>query len=323
MTKPAILVLGDYADYDSAPLQAGYTVWSMKEGGTPDHLSEAALQAIRGIAFRGHSFLNAEIMDRFPNLGMIANLGVGYDTIDVAHAVSRGILISNTPDVLTEDVADLGIGMMIAWPRGIPGAQSWITSGEWAKHGEYRLQRKVSGKRAGIVGLGRIGRAVAERLVPFNINVSYFARSEKETPGWTHFDDITAMAAEVEVLFVCVSGGPSTAGIVGADALDALGTNGFLINISRGTTVDEEALLDALECKSIAGAALDVFLNEPGIDPRFLALDNVLLQPHQSSGTIETRTRMGELQRENLVAFFAGTPLVTPVKECLSGDLRA
>ncbi len=315
MTKPDILVVGDYADYDHAPMQEAYNTWHMAEGGTLDHLPAEAFEAIRGIAFRGHSFLSGEIMDRFPNLGMIANLGVGYDTIDVAHAVSRGILVSNTPDVLTEDVADLGIGMMIAWSRGIPGAQNWITSGHWAQHGEYRLQRKVSGKRAGIVGLGRIGRAVAERLVPFNIDVSYFARAPKETPGWTHYDDIAAMAANVDVLFVCVSGGPATAGIIGKDILEALGPAGLLINISRGTTIDEPALLNALESGAIAGAALDVFLNERHIDPRFLALDNVLLSPHQSSGTIETRTRMGALQRENLAAFFAGQALITPVPE--------
>lgn len=316
MSKPNILVVGAYADYDRLPMEAAYETWAMAEGGQPDDLPAEAFEAITAIAFRGHSFMGAEIMDRFPNLGMIANLGVGYDTIDVAHAVSRGIKVSNTPDVLTDDVADLGVGLMIGWSRGIPGAQAWIKSGDWAQHGEYRLQRKVSGKRAGIVGLGRIGRAVAERLVPFNIDVSYFSRTPKDTPGWTYYDNIAAMAADVDVLFVCVSGGPTTAGIVDAQVIKALGPAGLLINISRGTTVDEGALLDALESGAIAGAGLDVFMNEPHIDPRFLALDNVLLSPHQSSGTIETRTRMGELQRENLAAFFAGTPLVTPVPEC-------
>ena len=316
MSKPDILVVGAYPDWDSAPMEETYTIWTMEEGGTPDHLPSEAFDAIRAIAFRGHSFLSAEIVDRFPNLGVIANFGVGYDTIDVKHAVSRDILVSNTPDILTEDVADLAIGMMIGWSRAIPGAQDWITSGEWAQNGEYRLQRKVSGKRAGIVGLGRIGRAVAERLVPFNIDISYFARSEKETPGWRYYSDIVAMASEVDVLFVCVSGGPETRDLVGEEALKALGPKGLLINVSRGTTVDESALLDVLENKRIAGAALDVFLNEPRIDARFLNLDNVLLQPHQSSGTVETRMAMGELQRANLAAFFAGTPLVTPVPEC-------
>jgi lactate dehydrogenase-like 2-hydroxyacid dehydrogenase len=316
MSKPEILVVGEYAGYDFDPMDAVYNISQMDEGGTLDHLSQDALNGIQAIAFRGHSFLSGEMMDKMPALKMIANFGVGYDTIDVAHALTRGIKVSNTPDVLTEDVADLGIGMMIAWSRNIPGAQAWIKSGEWAQHGEFRLQRKVSRKRAGIVGLGRIGRAVAERLVPFKIDVSYFARSPKDTPGWTHYSDIAVMAAEVDVLFICVSGGPETAGIIGEKEIAALGGSGLLINISRGTTVDEEALLNALEGNVIAGAAMDVFMNEPHIDPRFLALDNVLLSPHQSSGTIETRTRMGELQRENIAAHFAGKPLVTPVPEC-------
>ena len=316
MSKPEILVVGDYDAYDFDPMAAVYSISQMKEGGTLDHLSQDTLNGIEAIAFRGHSFLSGKMMDQMPKLKMIANFGVGYDTIDVPHALTRGINVSNTPDVLTEDVADLGIGMMIAWSRNIPGAQAWIKSGEWAKHGEFRLQRKVSRKRAGVVGLGRIGRAVAERLVPFNIDVSYFARSAKETPGWTHYNDIAAMAKEVDVLFICVSGGPSTAGIIGEKEIAALGEAGLLINISRGTTIDEGALLTALEQGTISGAAMDVFMNEPNIDPRFLALDNVLLSPHQSSGTIETRTRMGELQRENLAAHFAGEPLVTPVPEC-------
>lgn len=315
MTKQDLLVVGAYPEWDSAPMEATYKTWAMKEGGTPDHLSPETLSSIRAIAFRGHSYLSGEVMDRFPNLGMIANFGVGYDTIDVAHAVSRGIAVTNTPDILTEDVADLAIGMMIGWSRGIPGAQAWIHSGDWARHGEYRLQRKVSGKRAGIVGLGRIGRAVAERLVPFNIDVSYYSRSAKETPGWTHYSDIIALARDVDVLFVCVSGGPTTRDLINADVLNALGAKGLLINVSRGTTVDEDALLAALESGQIAGAGLDVFLNEPKINPRFLKLDNVLLQPHQSSGTVETRMAMGELQRANLAAYFSGAPLVTPVPE--------
>jgi len=272
MSKPDILMVGACPDWDSAPMHETYSVWKMDEGGNPDHLSSEALESIRAIAFRGHSFLSREVMDSFPNLGVIANFGVGYDTIDVPHAVSRGISVTNTPDILTEDVADLAVGMMIAWSRSIPGAQAWVKSGKWAAHGEYHLQRKVSGKRAGIVGLGRIGRAVAERLVPFNIEISYFSRAEKLTPGWTHYLDIAALAEEVDVLFVCVSGGPSTLNLVGVDALNALGKKGLLINVSRGTTVDEEALLDALESKRIAGAALDVFLNEPKIDARFLDL---------------------------------------------------
>ncbi len=207
--------------------------------------------------------------------------------------------------------------MMIGWSHKFPGAQAWIKSGDWARHGEYCLQRRVSGKKAAIVGLGRIGRAVAERLVPFNIDVSYFALAPKETPGWAYYDEIATSAADVDMLFVRITGGPATVGIVGADAIRALGPTGLLVNVSRGSTVDEKALLEALETKAIAGAALDVFVNEPSIDPRFLMLNNVLLQPHHSSGTIEARTRMGALQRENLAAFFSGQSLITPVPECV------
>ena len=255
----------------------------------------------------------AEIMDAFPNLGMVANYGVGFDTIDVAHATSKGIKVSNTPDVLTDDVADLAVGMIIAQSRGIVGASSWIKSGNWAERGAFGLQRKVSGKRIGIVGLGRIGRAIAERMQPFGGPIHYFSRAEKETPGWFHHADIVELAAEVDILVVTVSGGPNTIGIVGTEALNALGSDGLLINVSRGTTIDEGALLDALERGTIRAAALDVFENEPHIDVRFHRLENVLLSPHQSSGTIETRKVMGQLQRDNLAAFFAGKPLLTAV----------
>lgn len=206
---------------------------------------------------------------------------------------------------------------MIGCSRNIPGARAWIKSGDFAKHGEYCLQRWVSGEKAGIVGLGRIERAVADRLVPFNIDISHFARAPKETPDRACYNDIAALAADVDVQFVCISGGPATVGIVGAEAIRALGPTGLLVNVSRGTAVDEKALLEAFETKAIAGAALDVFVNEPGIDPRFLMLNNVLLQPHHSSGTIEARTRMGAFQRENLAAFFSGQSLITPVPECV------
>lgn len=268
---------------------------------------------MEAFAFKGHGTLGAEIMDAFPKLGMIANYGVGYDTIDVAYAASKGIKVSNTPDVLTDDVADLAVGMVIAQSRGMVGASNWIRSGNWAKNGAYPLQRKVSGKKIGIVGLGRIGRAVAARLQPFGCDIHYYSRAAKDTPDWVHHSDIVTMASAVDILVVTLSGGPETIGMVGADALKMLGPEGLLVNASRGTTINEGAMLDALESGTIRAAALDVFENEPNIDPRFLALDNVLLQPHQSSGTMETRKVMGQLQRDNLAAYFAGKQLLTPV----------
>jgi lactate dehydrogenase-like 2-hydroxyacid dehydrogenase len=311
--KSHILTFETYDDWDQGPLEDTYVVHNLPHGGKISDLSSEAIANVEAFAFKGHEQLGASIMDAFPKLGMIANYGVGYDTIDVAHASSKGIKVTNTPDVLTDDVADLAVGMVIAQSRGMVGASEWITSGNWAKQGAYQLGSKVSGKTIGVVGLGRIGRAVAERLQPFGGDIHYYSRSPKDTNGWVHHDDIVSMAEVVDILIVTLSGGPETVGMVGAEALEALGADGLLVNASRGTTVDEAALLDALENQTIRGAGLDVFENEPHINPRFLALSNVLLQPHQSSGTTETRKVMGQLQRDNLAAFFAGEPLLTPV----------
>ncbi|MEO0381670.1 MAG: 2-hydroxyacid dehydrogenase, partial [Pseudomonadota bacterium] len=299
-------------DWDTVPMEAEYHVHNLPHGASLDSLPAEAFEQVEAFAFRGHDHLGADIMDAFPKLGMIANYGVGYDTIDVAYATSKGIRVSNTPDVLTEDVADLAVGMLIAGSRGMIGASDWIRSGQWST-GAYALQRKVSGSTVGIVGLGRIGRAVAERLVPFGCDIHYYSRAPKDTPGWTHHDDIVAMAGAVQTLVITVSGGPETLGIVGAEAIAALGPDGFLVNASRGTTVDEATLLTALETGVLGRAALDVFLSEPDLDPRFLKLNNVLLSPHQSSGTVETRKVMGQLQRDNLAAYFAGEKLLTAV----------
>lgn len=313
MTKPQILAFDSYDDWDLEPMRAAYSVHAMPDHGTLDDLSAEIIESVEAFAFKGHSTLNADFIDAFPKLRMIANFGVGYDTIDVAHAHSKDIKVSNTPDVLTNDVADLAVGMVIAQSRGMLGASNWIRSGHWASKGNFRLQRSVSGKRVGIVGLGRIGRAIAERLEPFGMQISYFSRSAKPTPAWVYCDDIVAMAGSVDILVVAVSGGSATRGIVGRQAIEALGPNGLLVNISRGSTMDQDALLDALEQGTLGAAALDVFDNEPNVDSRFLALDNVLLQPHQSSATVETRKLMGQLQRDNLAAFFAGRPLLTEV----------
>ncbi len=294
-------------------MQQSYTLHQFPASGKPDDLDERTREQIRAFAFKGHSALGADIIDAFPNLEIIANYGVGYDTIDVAYATSKGIKVTNTPDVLTDDVADLAVGMLLALNRGMVGAETWVRSGHWAGHGAYPLQRTLSGVSVGIAGLGRIGQAIANRLQGFNTNIHYYARSEKDTPGWVYHNDLVALARATDVLIVAVSGGPDTAKIISKEVIHAIGSDGLLVNCARGSTVDEEALIKALETKAIRGMASDVFNNEPNIDPRFLALDNVLLQPHQSSGTIETRKAMGQLQRDNLAAHFADQPLLTPV----------
>ena len=311
--KPHILAFETFDDWDSAPLNELFTVHQFPASGVPSDLPGEVTEQIRAFAFKGHSSLGADIMDAFPNLGLVANYGVGYDTIDVAHATSKGIKVTNTPDVLTNDVADLAVGMLLALNRGIPGASDWVTSGQWASAGAYPLQRTLSGASVGIAGLGRIGRAIGNRLQGFETDIHYYARSQKDTSGWTYHDNLVSLAEQSDIFIVAVSDGPDTLKIISANVISAVGPDGLLINIARGSTMDEEALISALRNKQIRGAALDVFNNEPNIDSRFAQLDNVLLQPHHSSGTIETRKQMGALQRENLIAFFDGKPLLTPV----------
>ena len=219
-----------------------------------------------------------------------------------------------TPDVLTEDVADLGIAMMLAQTRGVVGADAWVRSGDWARKGLYPLQSRAHGKRAGVLGLGRIGFEVARRLAGFGMRIAYSDIVAKDdTRDWDFIPDPVALAEASDFLFVTLAASAATRHIVGKDVIGALGRDGMLINISRASNIDEEALLTALENRSLGAAALDVFEGEPALNPRFLALDNVLLQPHHASGTVETRKAMGKLVRDNLTAHFEGRPLLTPV----------
>lgn len=313
MARPTLIAIGNYNDWDVEPMQAEYTLHPVASVEALAHLPEDVCADARALAFKGHAPFGGKQMDLLPNLGLIANYGVGFDAIDVAAADARGIKVTNTPDVLNDDVADLAVAMWIAQARRIPEASDWVRSGTWSEGRDFPLNRKASGRRVGILGLGRIGREIADRLAAFKTEVHYASRSEKDTPGWTYHPDYVSLARAVDDLFIAVVGGPDTAGCVTAEVLDALGPDGVLVNISRGSVVDEGALLDALEQGRIRGAALDVFQDEPKIDPRFLRLDNALLQPHQGSGTGETRRAMGQLQRDNVAAFFADRPLLTPV----------
>lgn len=309
----ATLAIGPYNEAERPALAEAFAPHFFATPAEAVALDPDARGAITTLAFKGHHPFGADEMDQFSNLKAIANYGVGYDAIDIAAANARGIKVSNTPDVLNDDVADLAIAMWIAQGRNMRAAEDHVRSGTWAQKGEYPLGRKVSASKVGIMGLGRIGRDIADRLAAFKTEVHYHARSEKKTPGWTYHADPVALAKAVDFLFVALVGGPETENYVSKEAIAALGPRGVLINISRGSTVDEAALLDALESGALAGAGLDVFLNEPAIDPRFLALENVVLQPHQGSGTVETRAAMAQLQRDNVAAHLAGKPLITPV----------
>ena len=314
MSDPVLLISGAaFTEEERARLEASMPFAFVS--GPPDMaaLEEGTRKSIRAIAFKGHHSLTGAEMDLFPSLGVIANYGVGYDAIDIAAATARGIKVTNTPDVLNDDVADLAVAMLIAQCRNMVAGDALVRSGRWSAGESFPLNRQMSGSTVGIVGLGRIGREIANRLAAFKCEIHYTSRSEKETPGWTYHSSPVEMAKAVDVLVVALVGGKETEGHVSRQVIDALGPRGIVINISRGSTIDEGALLDALEEGRIAGAGLDVFLNEPKVDPRFLKLDNVHLQPHQGSGSVETRRRMAKLQLANIEAFLAGEPLQTPV----------
>ena len=307
------LAIGPYNDDEKQGLTRELSPIYLDGPASVANLDAAQREAIKAVAYKGHHAFGATEMDLLPNVGAVANYGVGYDAIDVKEASARGIKVSNTPGVLNDDVADLAVAMLIMQGREMEHASAWARSGKWAEQGEYRLNRKVSGGRVGIVGLGRIGREIADRLAAFKMDIHYWSRSEKDTPDWTHHSDPVSLANAVDYLIVALVGGPDTEQFVSKEVIAALGSRGVLVNISRGSTVDEGALLDALESGAIAGAALDVFLNEPKIDARFYALDNVVIQPHQGSGTVETRAAMAKLQRDNVLAFLGAKDLLTPV----------
>ena len=251
-------------------------------------------------------------MRRLPKLEIVACYGVGTDAIDLSYASAHGIRVTNTPDVLTADVADLAVGLLLAVARQITRADAYVRSGSWPK-GNMHLVTRVSGKNVGVVGMGRIGAAVARRLAAFDCNIAYFDLSQRADLAYDFVPDLVDLAARSEFLIVTLAGGESTKGMIDGRVLNALGPDGILINVSRGSIVQEPALLDALASERIKGAGLDVYWNEPNIDTRFRSLENVVLQPHHASGTTETRRAMGKLVRDNLKAHFSGAALITPV----------
>lgn len=256
--------------------------------------------------------MSGEQMDALPALRVIVHFGVGYETTDVDHARSRGIAVSNTPDVLTDCVADLAVGGLIDVLRGLSAADRFVRRGDWGRE-QFPLATRVTGRKVGILGLGRIGHAIAHRLTAFDARLSYHSRHRVPGVPYPYAESPDALAAAVDVLVVATSGGAETAGLVSAAVLAALGPAGYLVNIARGSVVDEQALVAALVSGGIAGAALDVFADEPQVPEPLLGMDNVVLLPHIASATTETREAMGELAFRNLHQFLTDGTLVTPV----------
>jgi lactate dehydrogenase-like 2-hydroxyacid dehydrogenase len=310
--KPTLLMIGAYPDWDMEALEATYDVIRMWEHGDADALLAQRGKDVRAIATRGDLGASKALIDMLPNLEFIGCFGVGTDGIDRTATRPRGIKISNTPDVLTEDVADLALALMLAIARHVLRGDQLVRRGAWPNSG-LELVTRLNGKRLGIIGLGRIGKAIAKRGAGFSMPISYFGRHPQEDVDYTYQPSLEGLAADSDFLVAIVPGGAATTNLVTAEVLQALGPNGFFVNVARGSVVDEVALLHALENRTIKGAALDVFWNEPNIDARFLKLDNVVLHPHHGSGTVETRKAMGQLVRDNLAAHFSGQPLLTQV----------
>ncbi len=252
------------------------------------------------------------LIEALPNLEIIANMAVGVDNVDLEAARERSIVVTNTPAVLTNDTADIGLSLVLALARRIVEGDMYVRVGKW-QNGPLPLGVTLTGKKAGIVGLGRIGLAVAKRLAAFEMDVVYHGPNRKEDQPYEYYDDLEKMAGDVDFLILCCAGGPATENLVTYEVLEALGPDGFLVNIARGSVVNEEDLLMALSNKKIAGAGLDVYTNEPYVPSPLLTMDNVVVLPHLGSATYETRTEMGRLVLENIQAHFNGEPLLTAV----------
>jgi len=273
---------------------------------------DAYRRQIRGLVTTGGVTVDAGLIERLPALEVIATRGVGFDHIDLEAVRTRKIVVSNTPGVLTDCVADLAVGAMIAVSRRLVVADHFVRSGGWLE-GKFPLSNKVSGKRLGIVGMGRIGRAIARRAHGFDMDIRYFSRTRKSDCPETYAPVLEELAGWADCLVVCAPGDHSTRHMISAAVLDALGSRGYLINVARGSLVDEQALIEALEQGRIAGAALDVFAREPRVPQDLLTMDQVVLLPHIASSTVETFAAMENLLLENLQSYFTDGTLLTPV----------
>ncbi len=290
-------------------LDARYTVHRLYEMADPEGFLAETGPNIRAVAAGA---VDAALMDKLPNLEMISNFGVGYDAIDTATAKARNIRVTNTPGVLNDAMAEITIGLMISLARRLPQADRYTRAGKWPA-GAFPLQSELTGKTVGIVGLGRIGKEIANRAQAMKMRVIYYGRRKQANIPYVYYDNLAEMARDADWLVAITPGGADTAALIDRTVLEALGPQGYFVNVARGSVVDEPALVDMLSSGGIAGAALDVFADEPNVPPALFDLDNVVLSPHQGSATHQTREAMGALVVANLEAYFAGDPLHTPV----------
>ena len=313
MAKPEVLEIVDVHPGTTAALEEAYTVHKLWLADDPKAFLERVGPGVRGIATNGIAGTKGVPLAPFPKLEIVGVFGVGVDSVDLETAKGKGVRVTNTPDVLTEGVAELGMALLLDVARCIARNDRYVRQGRWPKEGDPPLSSSLTGRTLGILGLGRIGRRIAELASAFGMRIAYCSRSRRADVDYAYYDDPAKLAAAVDCLMVSCVGGPTTAGLVSREVIEALGPKGWLISIARGSVVDEKALVDALVSGRLGAAGLDVFANEPHVPEALFGLDNVVLQPHQGSASEETRGAMGRLMLDNLAAHFAGRPLLTPV----------
>ena len=316
MSKPDVLAVAKLHPFYQKALESVFTVHDRTHVTDPAAFAALAPRIV-GVAGTGEASVPGSLLSQLPHAKVVSVFGVGYDGVDVPAAIEHGIPVTHTPDVLTDDVADLAMGLVLSVGRTIPQADKFVRAGQWP-NGPIALARKVSGARMGIVGMGRIGKAIAKRASGFGMSIAYTARTEKTDSGYRFFASAAALAAQVDFLVVITPGGAGTHHLINAEVLKALGPRGFLINVARGSVVDEQALIQALQNGTIAGAGLDVFANEPNVPEALWTMGNVVLTPHMASATTETRQAMADLAFANMQAGISGQPLRTPVPECMA-----
>lgn len=310
--KHDLLLIGPLLPPTMAQLESAYTLHRYDLAADKDMLIAMLAPRLRAIATRGDYPLGGELMRRLPGVRLIASSGSGYDAIEIEAARGLGIAVTNSPGPVAESVADTAWALILSTIRRTVFQDKYVRAGKWPE-APVPLTDKVWGERLGIIGLGRIGKAVARRGEAFRMEIAYHGRNPQSNVPYRYYDDPVALARDVKILVVAIPGRRENQAIIGRAIIDALGPRGYFINVSRGTTVDEPYLVDALLNGRLAGAGLDVFASEPRVPEALFALDNVVLQPHTGSGTHETRAAMGQMVVDNLAAFFASRPLLSPV----------
>jgi lactate dehydrogenase-like 2-hydroxyacid dehydrogenase len=313
--KTEVLLIGPLKPVIVKGLDAAFTVHKAAEAKDRDAFF-AQHADVRAIACSDtRESIPGSLMERFPRLEIVSSFGVGYDHMDVRWAAAHGVVLTNTPGVLTEEVADTALGLLLCTVREFPQAERFLRAGKWVQKGYPLTKATLRNRKVGVVGMGAIGKAIARRLDAMRVQVAYHARNPRPDLGYSYYPKLLDMARAVDILLVIVPGGPSTQNMINAEVLDALGPDGILINMARGSVVDEPALIKALKEKRIMSAGLDVYVNEPDVPKELIEMENVVLFPHLGSASVHTRERMDQLVVDNIAAWAAGKPPLTPVPE--------